>query len=341
MNQSIKELNASFQVSSISKYAYLSVVPFSSIGLIANLTVLYILISDKYFSKTTYSLIRMTVISDIISNLSSIIGYILMTMSDMNYGIGTVFCRLIAFIIVSTYGLSIMSLCMISLDRYFAIVKPLSPFYRSHKKNIVIIGQIMSWIIVIATASPLAAIVDAYHDDTTFCDLPEITRTTSAYIYISSIILYYVPSLTLISVYFKIMQHQRVYVQPGQINNRQIERNQIKKRRLIKTLIIITSIYMITTWPYVATGLGIATTHKSLRQIREINLVFYTLAIVSFMATIAISAINPFIYLIFDYNIRKKLVVMARLHILRTDYSVNRMISSRTTNDLILPDVNY
>ncbi|RDD42320.1 Neuropeptide Y receptor type 2 [Trichoplax sp. H2] len=340
MNQSVKLNNISIDYTTIGAYAYLSVVPFCSIGLLANLMILYILTSDKYFAKATYCLIRMTVLCDFICNISSIIGYILMTRSKMNYDIGATFCRLLAFIIVSTYGVSMMNLCMISIDRYFAIVKPLSSFYRSYKKKLMRIGQLIAWIVVLAMSSPLIVIVDVYPDETSFCDLPQITTYISAYIYASSIILYCLPTVMLVAVYFRIMQHQRSYVQPGQISNFQIERNRFKRKKLMKMLIIITSTYTITTWPYLSTGFGIATTQKSLRQIRGINFIYYTFVLISFMATIAISVINPLIYFKYDHNIRNRFTtILVRWRMLCLNSKVTRMISSRTTNDIILPDI--
>ena len=64
-------------------------------------------------------------------------------------------------------------------------------------------------------------------------------------------------------------------------------------------------------WPFFATGVGIAITRRSLRQIRQLGLVYYLLAFFSFSTTAAIGIVNPFIYYKFDNAIRSK----AKMHL--------------------------
>ena len=88
-------------------------------------------------------------------------------------------------------------------------------------------------------------------------------------------------------------------------------------------------------WPFFATCVGIAITRRSLRQIRQLGLVYYLLAFFSFSTTADISVVNPFIYYKFDNAIRSKAKMhlsaiynMAKSRILATD----DITSNQSTN---------
>ena len=309
MNNS-SNLNNSINFKVIDGYAYTAAVFFSFIGLSANIFLLYILIKHKIFEKTTYYLLRISVISDIICNLTTITGYIMVIAANLSYSDGQTLCRCLMFIILSSYGISIMTLCVIGIDRYFVIAKPLSSFYRRRKQQIISGQLVLVTIIVFASTLPELFFASSYPDDTKFCDLINITPTVSYYLIMITITLYIIPAITLTISYSKIIFYLRNYVRPGEsIINPNSENH--KKKKFINTLISIATAYLLISWPFFATCLGMAITRRPLRQVRQLGVVYYMLTFFSFSTTTAISILNPYLYFKFDSAIRSK----AKMHL--------------------------
>ena len=324
MNNS-NNLTNTIDYKAISGYAQAAATPFSVIGFFANVFLLFILIKHQIFGKTTYYLLRISVVSDIICNLTTACAYIMTAGVNVSYSDGQALCRCLMFIIMSSYGVSIMTLCVIGIDRYFVIVRPLSSFYRRFKYQFIGGLFALASIIAFGFTMPILFFISTYPDDVKLCDLTTITPALSYYLIISAIALYVIPALTLVITYSKIIIYMRNYVRPGErVTN--LNDDNHKKKKFIKMLISITATYLLISWPFFATGVGIAITRRSLRQVRRLGLVYYLLAFFSFSTTADISVVNPFIYYKFDTAIRSKAKMhlstiynMAKSRILATD----------------------
>ncbi|RDD36835.1 Somatostatin receptor type 4 [Trichoplax sp. H2] len=298
--------NGTIDYVAINSYAYAAAVPASIIGLIANTLMMFILMRYKIFHKTTYFLLRISVASDIISNTTTAISYLIVTAIHVTYPLGVILCRIAVFVILSSYGISIMTLCIIAIDRYFAIVKPLSSFYRRNK--FLLIGGLLTvgCLLTFSITIPALFFVDVYHDDTKFCDFRNVTPLISFYFTMSTFNLYIIPAVTLATSYGNIIVYMRNYVRPGEDTNFNRAVEDQKRKKFIKALSLIASSYLLISWPFFATSLGMAITGSSLREIRRVGVVYYLLAFFSFSTTTAISIINPFLYLKFDHAIQLK-----------------------------------
>lgn len=324
----------------INKYAYAAAIPFSIIGFIANILLLYIIRSDRYFDKMTYHLIQISVISDLISLFCAITGFSLVAGVHIEYDIGSVLCKLLLFVIYISYGISITTLCLISIDRYLAIVKPLSVVSRKYKKKLIHLGLYVGCMITLSISLPILIVANVYSNSSKFCDVPNITESTTTYLILQTIFLYILPALILLITYGKIVKFQSAYVQPGQRKNQVLQNGRhLMKKKFIRTLIIITLTYLLTAWPFFATCLGMAITAKSLLQIRTLGLEYYILAFFSFTSTIGISIINPFIYFKFDSNIKNKLIRKFghyfSIHLANIDSTVNAPQTSQCNSHAI------
>ncbi|RDD45987.1 Muscarinic acetylcholine receptor M2 [Trichoplax sp. H2] len=307
MNNSTYENNRTIDMGSvIYYYTSIALVPLFAFAFILNVFLLYVLLQEKVFQSITYKLIRISVISDTMSSLTAVIGYSLVA-QDFSYQSGKLLCQIIFNLAFTFNGISMNNLCLIAMDRYFAIVKPLSRFHRRYRRRIFFIEQIASWLLSIFYNLFLVPYIGGTPEDPTLCDVPEIDR----YIAIPIIIImfcimqYILPCSLIANIYWRIIYHQKHYVRPGQ-NSRQPQEQELKKKKFIKILITITLWYVLTTWPFFAGITGMAVTRQSVLAIRKRNLAEFLFLFYSLGTSIGITLINPFIYLKFDSNIRTK-----------------------------------
>ncbi|RDD39618.1 rhodopsin [Trichoplax sp. H2] len=288
----------------IHTYASMGAIPIFLLGAVANIFILYVIAIYSKFRKRIYNLICVTVISDILSTLICSISYILVVAINVQHLLGRVLCRVLVFIVMTSYGISILTLSAIALDRLQAITKPITFIYWRRKYKIMIISQVLIWTISIAVSSPFLIFIDTYPDEGKFCDFPTITAVNSLFFIILTLCYFVVPSTIFIVSYSKIIKYMKSYTPPGQLNFNQDQSQ--KKKNFIKMLILITASHLLITWPYFATNIGMAINRYSLRQLRQNHFVYYLLAFFSYATTTAVSVANPFLFLKFDANIRAK-----------------------------------
>ncbi|RDD39717.1 Neuropeptide FF receptor 2 [Trichoplax sp. H2] len=286
-------------------YSVIAAIPLSVIGLVANLLLLYIFISDKFFHRSTYVLMLVSVVSDITSTITSIVCYSLLVDENLSIQSGSSMCKYFLFIISSSYGISIMTLCLIAIDRYFAVVQPFSRFYLSYKSRLIVIVEILIWLISTSTSAPMFLIISGYRDRYVVCDFPDMDLFATTYFIIFVMLLYVIPTTVIAIVYWRIIKHQRNYIQPGEATDRH-KIQELKRRKLIRMLISIALTYILITWPVFAAIFGFAVTQTSLREIRDKNLALFFLAFFSVSLSASITVINPFLCFKFDSNIRSR-----------------------------------
>ncbi|RDD38417.1 Neuropeptide SIFamide receptor [Trichoplax sp. H2] len=287
-------------------YSYIAAIPIFIVGFIANCILLYLINTDKYFRKMTYHLIRIAIISDLISLTTSIIVFAIYASANIGYSLGSILCKLILFVTYSCYGVSLTSLCVVSIDRYYAVIKPLTSVYHYQlKRQIIYIGQTIGCLIALGVSVPITAYSNIHINETQFCDIPNMDRNITTYLLCLVFILYILP-LSIITInYIKIIRFQYTYVRPGESSYRRCDNVQLKKKKFIRMLITITSIYLCVTWPFFAVLAGMGISLRSLKQIREMGLGYYLIAYTAFVTTFAINILQPFIYFRFDYNIKR------------------------------------
>ncbi|RDD39711.1 Neuromedin-K receptor [Trichoplax sp. H2] len=275
----------------------------SSVGLAGNITLIYILITDKYFHKTNYVLMLIGVISDTVSNSVSFASCVFVAGNSHNYYSVLVTCKIFIYVIFASYGVSILNLTLIGIDRYMAVVKPFLPCYRLHKKQILIASEIL--ILMLSTLIPIPALFFAGTniEDTRLCDFPDITISVSLCLIFYAVLLHIMPSILLSVMYWQIITHQRNYVRPGQSSQRL---DDIRKRKLIKALSSISLSYILSSWPSCLLLLTLAITQQSMLQIRKRSVFAFVISLLAFSVIMSMAIFNPFLCLKFDSNIRAK-----------------------------------
>ncbi|EDV21440.1 uncharacterized protein TRIADDRAFT_60078 [Trichoplax adhaerens] len=272
-------------------------------GFAANLILSYVFITDKNFHKVTYCLILICVLSDSISNIALFFGYTVMLGKLANYESGTVICKLVLFIVFSSYGISFMNLALIAVDRYFAVVRPLALFYRIYKKRILITSELSIFFIVAVIGILGNSQIGVRQEDTRLCDNLNVTNYNTIIMVTSTVIRFIIPSTIIIFFYWRIIVHQRHYVRPGQLTANQQD-EELKKRKHIQALLSISAFNVLNTWPFSVIYLIQAIIQKSTYQIRKESPVFFFLSLLSLSLISNMTVLNPFIYLKFDKNVR-------------------------------------
>ncbi|RDD37254.1 Tachykinin-like peptides receptor 99D [Trichoplax sp. H2] len=247
----------------------------STAGLSVNIFLLYILVNDRNFRKTTYYLFLVSIVSDTISTIATIGGYIQIVRYELAYEGGTLMCRAVMFTMFSSYSISIMTFCLIGIDRYFIIVRPLTTTYRIYKNHILITSEIAIWICSLSVSAPLLKFMGVHRVDPLLCEFTKITTPVSIYIITFVTIQFIIPAMTIGLFYWRIIIHQKNYIKPGELTQQSIIEQQLRKRKFIKMLISISLSYIFATWPFFATILGFAITQKSVLQIRSENIVIF------------------------------------------------------------------
>lgn len=286
-------------------------IPLSSAAFLSNLLLIVLFIKDKFFHTASYSLMLACIISDTISNFAIITNYVYLLGNNFDHGDGIILCKFVSLCLLVSYAISILNLSLIAITRYYAVVRPYTVFYRRHKSKIIIIAEIMIWVTSLSIAIPSIIYSETYHQDAVLCGYIHINTSISVYLINLVIILYFLPSIIIGLSYWAIIKHQMHYNRPGRIMNCRQSLERERKRKFIRMLISITIPYLVLTWPYFATLLGLAITHHSLLNLlNENSIALFVLAFLSLSITSSISIINPIFLFKFCQKIRSKTRLM-------------------------------
>ena len=243
-------------------------------------------------------------LTDILSNVTTIISYMVIRNPNFKYWNTTALCRLFSYIVYTSYSISIMNLSLIAIYRYICIVRPFSSLYINYKKQFIIVSEIFIWIVSLTLGIPDLSYVKGRIHHIIFCDYSYINTSLSIYLMFYVGVHYILPSSLIVALYWRIVVHQRNHIRPGQPSIQQ-KRHANNKVRLIKALAIISACYILTTWPYFAVLCGIALTQNRYIEILMDNQTNYWLSLLSISTTAIIAIINPFLCLKFDENIQR------------------------------------
>ncbi|EDV29912.1 uncharacterized protein TRIADDRAFT_52809 [Trichoplax adhaerens] len=283
-------------------------IPTHATGLILNILLLKLLSTNKIFQKTTYRLIRMSVISDTISASTALIMFIMITFGNLDFVAGSNLCRIGLTILLTSYAVSMMNLALIAVDRYFVIIRPFSPFYRNHKRRFLITTEILIWLVSISAASPMSLYMSSYPDFPTTCDFPVMGVNESVYLLHWSFISYAIPTATIAMSYAKVAIYQKNYVRPGIRTSEQLHEDFTKRRKFIKVLIYITSCYILLSLPYFVCSIIASIIQKSVVYLSPDNVNLFIAGYFISGLVLSIHFLNPLIYVTFDKQIRAGII---------------------------------
>lgn len=279
----------------------------AGIGFASNLVLSYTLLIDKFFRKVSYKLMLICIISDAFASFALFFGYAVILEQIDHVNAASSACKILLFLVYVSYGISFMNLALIAVDRYFAVVRPLSSFYRFYKNRILFVSETCILILASIVGIPVTFQMDIHTGNNQLCDVSNITAVTSAFMIVSPTVRFIIPSVIIIICYWRITTHQCNYIRPGQLSRGQLDLR-IKKRKYIRALMSISTFNVINTWPITAFYIAQAITRKSVDDMRKENPFLFILGLISVSIISNISVVNPFIYMKFDRNIRLKVM---------------------------------
>lgn len=277
---------------------------YSSIGLLANLLLLYIIIADKFFRKKIYILLLICSLMNLMLTIVPLFFSGVFSFNNLSLSTIVAWCRILLCSVYTCYGITIMNLSLIAIYRYFSVVRPFSNIYLKYKKRFLITSEIIIWIISIAVSTCASLYIRLDAESIALCDYTNITLSVTIYLICFVVIYYLLPSSIIIILYWRIIINQRNRVRPGQPSRDQVDIQ--KKYKLIKSLVSISACYILLTWPMFMVLFAMAITQKSLTQIQQENSAYFWLSLFSMSTCENVAVINPFLYFIFDQNIRHR-----------------------------------
>ncbi|EDV19031.1 uncharacterized protein TRIADDRAFT_62523 [Trichoplax adhaerens] len=285
------------------RFATFSILPIFILGIAFNLLLIRILFTDPNFRKTTYRLIRMAAISDTIGG-TTILPVLVVYGIERDYNFSAIVCKISFTTNYASTSISTMTLALIAVDRYFVVIRPLSMFYKCHKKKFLILTQIFIWIASISIASPILVFLTTSPGKVTVCEYAAKDLSVSIYVFHLATLIYVIPVTIIIIAYTKIIIFQRNYTRPGFWTSEQLQDDFMKRKKFNKMLILITCCYVGIGIPHLFSTMILAAMGIKLSHTSGNNAFLAVIIHGSVACMFSMGVVNPLVYMIFDKQIR-------------------------------------
>lgn len=275
---------------------------------------------------TTNYLLVSVAVADINTLLFSAILFLILTTNTptRSRALAAFLCKFILTNTVSIVTLLVtaLTLTMLAIERYHALLKPLTLSVRLNMDNIVyVIAGI--WLLAIALVTPVFATFD-WDSDMRYCSPGEAERTMMIYVDCLIVILTFIPFAVIAFCYSQIVYgmyfNNTVF---GRNSERCDTREEtIEKRRLVTLLILLTVVFFIAFIPY---GLLL------ILKVSKVNHTYEHLQIGSQYLTLLNCSINPFIYAFQSSSYRRAFKVIIKKMLCRdVSYELSELLEMRT-----------
>ena len=215
--------------------------------------------------------------------------------------LGPAFCKLTLFLANVSFGVSIQSLVLITVDRFGAVVLPFrSPLISSKRCPFFILG---TWIIAIAVVSPyLVAFKLAEHKEQLVCRWSETFGGRSSfgnYLHVLYVVFLYIPTLLLAILYSVIVIKLKSQKRPGEPSAIAEQQRAKRNRNVLKMAIAIVLGFVLCWIPYSFTNLL-----KNIARDSSLPCSFSIYWLITHFMAVSNCAINPCICFIYSSNYR-------------------------------------
>ncbi|XP_051500417.1 trace amine-associated receptor 1-like [Myxocyprinus asiaticus] len=229
-------------------YIFFSVT--SIVTIIGNLLVIITVIHFKQLHTPTNYLILSLAVADLL------VGGVVMPPSMLRsvetcWYLGDLFCKIHSSLDVTLCTASILNLCIIALERYYAICHPLQ-YHSKMTSTATLVMIIIFWNVSAILGFGMIFLdlnilgVEEFYYENINCDGRCTFFQSKEAIIIMSLICFYIPAFVMLCVYLKILHTAQRQVQAIQSTN-----NQFKKAgKATKTLAIIMGVFMVLWIPF-------------------------------------------------------------------------------------------
>ena len=234
----------------ILNYWLYSFVVCSIISVVGNILVIMIVYRNKTLHTTPNYFIATMAVSDLIMPLNS--SFLLITFLNDGGGLSqtfyTTFCKLDFFFVNISHGVSMNSLVVITVHRFYAVVYPMKARLERKKLRRVLLA--VSWLMPMILFFPLLQATD-FHLDSYSCQIDILSSKTYLILYyiILLIIFVAVPLATMLILYTVIVVKLTKQKIPGNSSSHVIRRRQ-QNVRLTKMFLTVVFLFIVTVFLY-------------------------------------------------------------------------------------------
>ena len=265
-------------------------------GCICNSLTITVMVHNPALHTLYNFLLLNLAIGDLISSAFSIAKFIIIVCADQSDGLSDLsailICRFFTTIIYFSIILSVLTLAAISLERYFGIVKPI--VHRNMTTKRLKYFLVFTWVITIAGPALISGQMrmekTRYHCFAS-SDAKDWPRWKSIVGWIGLTFAYIIPFIIITVVYLKIIIHMRHRNREPDLatgeNSQSARLAQQKTTKTIRLLVIITVLFCVAILPELVYFAMIFSDRTYIDAV-----LFYKIGI----PTVAINAVNPFIY---------------------------------------------
>ncbi|XP_031573496.1 substance-K receptor-like [Actinia tenebrosa] len=307
-HQQRNTLDSTTQIAMLSAYS----INFT-LALSGNILILYIVMTKPYMKSTINFLIANMAVADLLMALFAMpYSMFLLYFGSLWFGglMGQLTCKVVQFIIGLSIAASIVTLIVISLDRFFAIVYP---FRRSRIIKKISITITAIWLTAAILIGPLLYIYKTETDNSgnfrcivSFGeDIVYTFQTMRIYNTVVFAVLYFAPLVLIALFYLAICRKLWLRKIPGNPSAMNLRTANKSKKRSIKMLIIIVFVFAICWLPVHIMHYYIFYRHDIYNRFPPY------VSLVAFFVSHANSAINPFLYIILNKNFMKAFLDIA------------------------------
>lgn len=281
-------------------------------GFFGNIIVIHIVATRSYMKTTFNFLIVNMAVGDLLVSLFIMpvsVKFLYLSQLWVGGGFGSVTCKFVHFSGYISIAASIITLVFISLDRYFAILKPFTHVYVIRNTKTV---TTLIWVSSALYFSPYLALFDSgldAKDGKYKCRMfwnilaeteKEQFQIARSYFVTTLVALYAIPLVVIAVLYILIGRHLWLHEIPGNITATNKRKAAASKRKVLRMLIVVVVVFTLCWLPsHVMHTLIYFTPQVSLSLPPYVETAFFFLSHAN-------SAINPCLFLVLNSRFNKE-----------------------------------
>ncbi|XP_074647741.1 neuromedin-K receptor-like isoform X2 [Tubulanus polymorphus] len=270
----------------------------SLLAILGNGAVMWVILRNRKMQTVTNMFIANMALADVLIAMISI-PFQFQAALLQRWILAHFMCPLIPFVQIVTVTVSILTLTVISIDRYFAVLHPLKPRVSKTTAKVVII---LIWIFALVSGTPWAAFSKVIYitDDAKpgfkkpFCDFrfsDSVSHLQKVYSVYMTSVQYFVPLSVITCAYARIGWRIWGSKAPGSAVDQRDQIINQNKRKVIKMLIIVVVLFAVCWCPLQMYNL-LSEFYTGINEFTYINVIWFC----SNWLAMSNSSYNPFIY---------------------------------------------